>query len=343
MDNRIKVFIADDSLLFRTAMIQALAGDPLLAVVGATGSSSEGKSKLSALSPDVLVVGAGSVSFDGADFLKSAQLAHRQLAAVAVGTDLRQGVSMTRAGATDFLKKPVEWDSLSMQKFKADLVLRIKAAASGRLSRARQEAELRAPMPQGPYAFDGVVALGASTGGTQSTARILRMLPSDFPGVVIVQHMPPNFTRMYAENLNKECALTIREAQDGDAVMPGHVLIAPGDAHMRLVKRMNGFAVSCTPGPKIGGHCPSVNELFLSVARLAGRQAVGVILTGMGADGAVGLTEMRARGAYTIGQDESTCVVYGMPREAYEMGGVVRQAPLDQIPSLLMRYMKDMR
>ena len=186
-----------------------------------------------------------------------------------------------------------------------------------------------------------VVAMGASTGGTQSTARILRALPKDFPGIVVTQHMPRVFTKLYAENLNTECALTVREASDGDAVRPGQVLIAPGDAHMRLVKHVTGgYAVRCAPGSKVNGHCPSVDELFFSAARAAGADAVGVILTGMGADGALGLCEMRRRGAYTIGQDEHTSVIYGMPKEAYERGGVVRQAALEEIAGILIHHVK---
>jgi len=198
--------------------------------------------------------------------------------------------------------------------------------------------------PGKPGKPDMVVALGASTGGTQSTARILHRLPPDFPGIVIVQHMPEIFTRLYADNLDKECAMTVREAKDGSPVLRGHVLIAPGDAHMRLIRHVSGgYAVSCTAGPKVSGHRPSVDELFFSAARVAGAHAVGVILTGMGMDGALGLCEMRRCGAYTIGQDESTCVVYGMPKEAFDRGGVVRQAPLDLIPELLLRVAQKMR
>jgi two-component system chemotaxis response regulator CheB len=184
-----------------------------------------------------------------------------------------------------------------------------------------------------------VVAVGASTGGTQATARILRALPEDFPALLIVQHMPPVFTRLYAENLNRDCALAVREARDGDTVRPGQALVAPGNAHMRLFKGSDGFFhVSCKPGPKVNGHCPSVDELFFSAASHAGARAVGVILTGMGDDGARGLSAMRGSGAYTIGQSEATCAVYGMPREAHERGGVVRQAPLGQIAELLLRH-----
>ena len=184
-----------------------------------------------------------------------------------------------------------------------------------------------------------VVALGASTGGTRAMSVVLSALPEDFPCILVVQHMPPHFTRMHADSLEQACAMTVREARNGDLVERGIVLIAPGDDHMRLIRTTTGLlAVSCVPGPKVSGHCPSVDELFFSVAKTDGIKAIGVILTGMGNDGARGLCEMRRRGAFTIGQNEQTCVVYGMPKEAYEMGGVCRQAPLGEIADLLIRH-----
>ncbi len=194
-----------------------------------------------------------------------------------------------------------------------------------------------------PYRFQGIVAIGASTGGTQSTAQILKALPGDFPATVIVQHMPPEFTRMYAENLDRDCALHVREAKDGDEVVQGTVLIAPGDRHMTLQHRPGGsFSVHVYYDEKCNGHRPSVDVLFRSVAKVAGANAVGVILTGMGADGAAGLLEMRRQGAFTLGQDEKSCVVYGMPREAFLMGAVTKQWPLDMMSSALLRYVRDL-
>ena len=177
-----------------------------------------------------------------------------------------------------------------------------------------------------------VVAIGASTGGTEATSAVVRQFGTDIPGIVCVQHMPPGFTQMYAKRLDDECQIRVKEAETGDRVLPGHMLIAPGgDRHMRLVKVGGSYQVEIKPGPRVNGHCPSVEVLFDSVAKAAGPDAVGIILTGMGGDGAKGLLAMRKAGARTIGQDESTCVVYGMPKVAYDLGAVEYQEKLTDI------------
>lgn len=180
-----------------------------------------------------------------------------------------------------------------------------------------------------------IIAMGASTGGTEAIHQVVRELKQDIPGIVMVQHMPVGFTAMYAERLNNECEVTVKEAKSGDIVRKGQVLLAPGDKQMRLVKVNGVYQVECRPGPKVSGHCPSVDVLFESVAKTAGRDAIGVLMTGMGRDGAKGLLEMKRKGAVTIGQDEKTCVVYGMPKEAYEIGAVTYQVPLGQIAQKL--------
>jgi two-component system chemotaxis response regulator CheB len=189
-----------------------------------------------------------------------------------------------------------------------------------------------------PNAKSRVIAIGASTGGTEAILAVLKELPAATPGVVMVQHMPSGFTKMFAERLDKHCAMQVKEAESGDRLYPGRVLLAPGgDRHMRLVLDPQGYFVSLTPGVKVSGHCPSVDVLFDSVARSAGAKAVGVILTGMGADGAANLLKMRRAGAYTIGQDEASCVVYGMPMVAQKLGGVVDELPLSAIPDAIVR------
>ena len=180
-----------------------------------------------------------------------------------------------------------------------------------------------------------IIAMGASTGGTEALHQVIRELRRDIPGIVMVQHMPIGFTGMYAERLNQECEVAVKEAQSGDIVRQGQVLLAPGDKQMRLVKVNGVYQVECKSGPKVSGHCPSVDVLFESVAKVAGKDAIGVIMTGMGRDGAKGLLEMRQKGAVTIGQDEKTSVVYGMPKEAYEIGAVTYQVPLGQIAQKL--------
>ncbi len=186
---------------------------------------------------------------------------------------------------------------------------------------------------------DNIIAIGASTGGTQAIHSIIRNLPATYPGIVVVQHMPPGFTKMYAERLNNTCQMSVKEAEDGDIVMVGQVLIAAGNKHMELRKNNGRYYVKCYSGPKVSGHCPSVDVLFESVAENAANKAVGVILTGMGSDGAKGLLSMRKAGAFTIGQDEKSCVVYGMPMVANNIGAVIKQAALLEIPQLLNDYL----
>jgi two-component system chemotaxis response regulator CheB len=197
-------------------------------------------------------------------------------------------------------------------------------------------------LPGAKWAFPGaknkVVAIGASTGGTEAILAVVREFPATTPGVVMVQHMPPGFTQMFAERLDKLCAMQVKEAANGDRVYPGRILLAPGgDRHMRLMLDSQGYYVSLTTGVKVSGHCPSVDVLFDSVARSAGAKAVGVLLTGMGADGAANLLKMRRAGAYTIGQDEASCVVYGMPMVAQKLGAVVDELPLQAIPDAVVR------
>ncbi len=183
---------------------------------------------------------------------------------------------------------------------------------------------------------DIIIALGASTGGTEALERVVRRFPEDTPPVVIVQHMPAGFTKLYAERLNRSCAMEVKEAEDGDRLRRGLIIIGAGDFHLRLQKDARGFYVSSKSGERVSGHCPSVDVLFNSVASAAGPNAIGAILTGMGRDGADGLLAMRQAGAFTIGQDKDSCVVYGMPMEAYKIGAVEVQAPLDKIPEIIL-------
>jgi two-component system chemotaxis response regulator CheB len=184
-----------------------------------------------------------------------------------------------------------------------------------------------------------IVAVGASTGGTEALAKLFRGLPPHMPGIVVVQHMPPVFTKMYADRLNNELEFDVVEAEDNAVVRPGSIHIAPGDRQMYVKRRGNGFVTALGGTEKVSGHCPSVDALFESVAKEAGRLACGIILTGMGADGAMGLLAMRRNGAYTLGQDEGSCVVYGMPKKAFECGAVVKQASLEDIPKHLVAHL----
>lgn len=197
-------------------------------------------------------------------------------------------------------------------------------------------------LARGRQADQAIIAMGASTGGTEALATVIRGFKKDLPGVVMVLHMPQGYTQIYARRLDSESEVTVKEAESGDVVRRGHVLLAPGDRQMRIVKINDIYQVECRTGPRVSGHCPSVDVLFESVARTAGKNAVGVLMTGMGSDGANGLLAMRKAGAHTIGQDEKTCVVYGMPKVAYEIGAVEWQVPLDQIAQKIY-YLLDNR
>ena len=240
----------------------------------------------------------------------------------------------------DFVCKPNTIDRNKVSSFlRKELGTKIKIASTVKVGKMKRpesfpvnnRANLKSNM---------LIAIGASTGGTEAIFDVVRQFRKDIPGVVIVQHMPPGFTQMYANRLNNQCQVAVKEAVTGDRVMPGQVLIAPGDKQMRLVKVNGMYQVECKAGEKVSGHCPSVDVLFQSVAKTAKKDAVGVILTGMGGDGAKGLLEMRKAGAITIGQDEASCVVYGMPKVAYDIGAVQYQTELSNIANKVYSVLK---
>ena len=237
------------------------------------------------------------------------------------------------AGAVDFVAKPAVSNRSQLEEFiQNELIVKIKIASSAQISNTKKSALLSQQHSLSDKGKNKIVAIGASTGGTEAIFHVVKGFGKDIPGVVATQHMPPGFTAMYAKRLNDQSQLVVKEAQTGDMVLPGHMLVAPGgDAHMRLLKVNGVYQVEVKKGPKVNGHCPSVDVLFDSVAKSAGRDAVGIILTGMGGDGAKGLLAMRRAGAKTIGQDESTCVVYGMPKVAYDLGAVEYQEKLSDI------------
>ena len=238
-----------------------------------------------------------------------------------------------QAGAVDFVVKPSVQDREQLRKFvERELPVKIKVASTAKISRIKKHTISNRVQDVITSNRNMVIAIGASTGGTEAIATVIKEFGPDIPGTVIVQHMPPGFTEMYAKRLDDQCRVHVKEAKNGDMVIPGQVLIAPGgDSHMRLIKVGNNYQVEIKKGSKVNGHRPSVDVLFESVAKVAKENALGIILTGMGGDGARGLLEMRQAGAKTIGQDESTCVVYGMPKVAYDLGAVQYQERLTNI------------
>ncbi len=336
---RIKVLVVDDSAMFRNLLIQSLKADPLLEVVAQAGDAYAARDAIIEYRPDVMTLDVEMPRMDGIQFLRKLMPQYPLPVVVISALDARVFDAM-EAGAVDFVCKPTGVNPAKMDEFlRKELGTKIKIASTvkvGKLKRAEA----------GPVASlsgvkkDMVVAIGASTGGTEAIFDVVSRFRKDIPGVVVVQHMPPGFTEMYANRLNNQCQVAVKEAVTGDRVLPGRVLIAPGDKHLRLVKVNGVYQVECKAGEKVSGHCPSVDVLFSSVAKTAKKDAIGVILTGMGGDGAKGLLEMREAGAVTIGQNEASCVVYGMPKVAYDIGAVQHQMELSNIANKIYSVLK---
>lgn len=334
----IRALIVDDSAFFRAALQKALSTDQHIEVVGTAADAVEAEKKIKELSPDVVIMDVEMPDLRGTDFLKK-MIPVNPLPVVLVSSSNIGVFEALDAGAVDFVKKPnIQTDS-DFAAFCSELSVKIKIASSAKVRKMIVQPPSR-PMPELNTSGNPrkhIIAIGASTGGTEATLEILRQLPPDIPGIVVVQHMPAGFTKMYAERLDRICKISVSEAQNGDRVRQGHALIAAGEYHMTLKKDASGYYVQCEQGPRVNGHCPSVDVLFDSVAKVAKSDAVGVILTGMGKDGAEGLLNMRKAGAGTIGQDKQSCVVYGMPMVAFDIGAVEVQAPCQAISGILIQ------
>ncbi len=335
----VRVLLVDDSLFFRSMLERELhAFLPAGSQIQTAGDPFEARDAILAFVPDVMVLDVEMPRMDGIEFLRKLLAQYDQPTIVLTG-DARYESLARDAGARDFLQKPV---GCSPDVFCEELARRIVRIA-GKEKTDVGAAEGVSGMPPrqamerlGKHAGRiSLIALGASTGGTEALARVVKNLVPPLPPIVIVQHIPPGFSRLFAQRLDRESMLTAKEAADGDRLLNNHVYVAPGDQHLR-VRAAGGFFATCARGPKVNGHCPSVDVLFESVAKTVGSRALGVIFTGMGADGAEGLRRMREAGAQTLGQDEKTCVVYGMPRAAYELGAVERQLPLDAIAGAIL-------
>ena len=327
----IKVLVVDDSLMFRNLLVQGLQSDPNLEVVAQAQDAYEARDAILKYRPDVMTLDVELPRMSGIEFLRKL-MPQYPLPVVMISSLHDKVFDALEAGAVDFVNKPANLSREQLNEFLTqELAAKIKIASTAKVGRLKR---VDADAMQG-YANvvgrDRIVAIGASTGGTEAIFEVVKRFRRDIPGVVIVQHMPPGFTKMYADRLNNQCEVAVKEAQTGDRVLPGQVLIAPGDVQMRLVKVGGVYQVECRGNERVNGHCPSVEVLFSSVAKVAGKNAVGVILTGMGGDGAKGLLEMRNAGAQTIGQDEATCVVYGMPKVAFDIGAVQYQMPVTAI------------
>lgn len=328
----IRVLVVDDSLMFRNMLVKGLDSDPNIEVVAQAKDAYEARDAIVKYKPDVMTLDVELPRMSGIEFLRKL-MPQYPLPVVMISSLNEKVFDALDAGAVDFVNKPNNLTKERLEIFmKQELAAKVKIASTAKVGKMKRVEDAHVSSKISPAARNKIVAIGASTGGTEAIFEVVRQFHRDIPGVVIVQHMPPGFTKMYADRLNNQCEVAVKEATSGDRVMPGQVLIAPGDRQMKLVKVNGQYQVECRGTERVSGHCPSVDVLFHSVAKVAGKDAIGVILTGMGADGSKGLLEMRRAGARTVGQDEASCVVYGMPKVAYEIGAVEHQMKLTAIP-----------
>lgn len=336
----VKTLVIDDSALVREILTKGLAGDPAIEVVGSAPDVFAGRDMIIKLKPDVITLDIEMPRMDGIEFLRRL-MPQYPIPVVVVSSLTQKGKETTvRAleyGAVDVVAKPASDVARGLKEMLMELRTKIKIASTANVSHWKNKRyEQKAAKPIASKALsestDKVIAIGASTGGTEAIRKVIEELPPTTPGIVIVQHMPPGFTKTFADRLNELSLMNVKEAADGDRIVQGRALVAPGGFQMEVVRSGGYYLTKVRSGEKVSGHMPSVDVLFSSVAKHVGPNAFGVILTGMGSDGAKGLREMKEAGARTIGQDERSCVVYGMPKVAYEMGGVDRQMDLNQIP-----------
>jgi two-component system, chemotaxis family, protein-glutamate methylesterase/glutaminase len=334
---KIRVLIVDDSALVRRLLSEALGRDPNIEVVGTAQDPYVAKDKINQLKPDVLTLDVEMPRMHGLTFLKLL-LEQRPMPVVMVSSLTEHGADTTLQaldlGAVDFVTKPRLDVSQGLGELMPELVAKVRAAATVKVQKrvaASATAEGTKPVARLGKTTYKVIALGASTGGTEALRDVLAAFPADCPGTLIVQHMPEHFTSAFARRCNDAAAIEVLEAKDGDRVIPGRALIAPGNRHMRLVRLGAEYVVRIDQSEPVNRHRPSVDVLFDSVSEAAGANAVGVIMTGMGDDGARGLLRMREAGAHTIAQDQESCVVFGMPREAIERGAAIQILPLAAI------------
>jgi two-component system, chemotaxis family, protein-glutamate methylesterase/glutaminase len=341
-ERKIRVLIVDDSAIVRRILSQCLSGEPDLEVVGTAVDPYAARDLILSLEPDVLTLDIEMPRMDGLTFLRKL-MRYRPMPVIVISSLAQAACATTlqalEEGAVEALSKPA--GPYSVGDLQSTLAGKIRAAAASRVRpRASQPA---APAPPAaafhPLRAGTVVAIGASTGGTEAIRQVLQGLPENFPPTVITQHIPPVFSKAFSDRLNQICRMEVKEAEDGDELRPGRALIAPGGLHMLIRRSGGGYRAVIKDGPRVCYQRPSVDVLFASVAAEAGGNTLGVILTGMGADGANGLLQMRQRGAPTIAQDEASCVVFGMPREAIRLGAAGHVLSLNEISPALLRLL----
>jgi two-component system chemotaxis response regulator CheB len=341
LNSKIKVLIVDDAAMVRNIFSRELLKDPAIEVVGTAADAFIAREKVAELKPDVMLLDIEMPQMDGLTFLEHLMV-NDPMPVIIVSSLAKAGGYVAlrglELGAADVVAKP--GPAYSVKEMSEQLIEKIKAVAQmkqfKRFLAAVNESSTVVSGQVHPKQSSKVIAMGAATGGPEAIASILTKLPAEMPPILIVQHMPSYFIKAFAERLNSICALEVKEAQHQEPVLPGKVLLAPGNKHMVMQRKGDGFIVSVKDGPLVLHQRPSIEVLFRSVAMYAGPDAIGVLLTGMGKDGAQGLLDMKNAGAFTIAQDEDSCTVYGLPREAMAINAVSKVAPLDEIPQLLV-------
>ncbi len=378
MQRRIKVLILDDSLLFREVLAKGLSIDPSILVVAKAEDPFDAIDKIERFQPDVITCDVNMPKMDGIEFIRQL-LPQHPVPIIVVSSTANSVFDAMNAGAIDFISKPNMQSPHAFEVFIRDMISKVKEVSKAKVinigsdtakpgnrvgsgqnvggqSGYNQSGYNQSGYNQSGYNQSGnnpssnqampsssgikLIAIGASTGGTEAIFKVLSKLPTNLPGIVIVQHIPPMFSKMFADRLNNQTGFEVVEAKNNDTISPGKVIIAPGDQHMRVRKVGDLLKVEVFSGERVNGHCPSVDVMMLSVAEAVQDKAVGVILTGMGYDGAKGLLAMKRKGAKTLSQDEASSVVYGMPKVAYEIGGANRQVSLDGMSAAIVQLVK---
>ena len=350
MKKRIKVLIIDDSALVREILKNGLSSDPQIEVVGTAPDVYVARDKIILKKPDVLTLDIEMPRMDGIDFLKRL-MPQYPLPVVVVSAMAEPGAKATlealENGAVDFILKPSIRIDSALSEMIDELKAKIRVVSEVDVSKWKKQSPKPRRKTNTSKVLEGttdkVIAIGASTGGTVALRQMIQEFPANMPGTVVVQHMPPNFTRLFAEKLNEIADVEVKEAETGDRVLTGRVLIAEGGKHLQVTRSGGNYLAKCRNGEKVNGHCPSVEVLFDSVARSVGSNAIGVMLTGMGRDGADAMLGMKQEGARTFAQDKESSVVFGMPKEAYECGGAERLVNLNNMTSVVIKTLKEMR
>jgi two-component system chemotaxis response regulator CheB len=339
----IRVLIVDDSAFVRQVLTQMMSADPEILVVGAAPDPFVAREMIKTLNPDVVTLDIEMPRMDGLAFLEKI-MALRPTPVVMISSLTQKGADAAlRAlamGAVDYIAKPMIGLSEGFAALKGEIIEKIKVAAKARVRAPSADRSATVRLAPGHHysSSEKVVAVGASTGGVEALQDLLTAFPPDAPAILVTQHMPAMFTAGFASRLDQFCAMTVSQAKDGERVLPGHVYIAPGGLHLELARSGANYVCRVNDRAPVSGHRPSVDVLFRSVASAAGANAVGIILTGMGSDGANGLLEMRRVGASTIGQDEASCVVYGMPKAAFDCGAIEIELPIRKIAQQVLHH-----